>query len=75
MAWDTWEHRNGILNDKEQGPAATDRAEKVKDEYEEGYEGLDRDARLLSRPGLEIVLRYMEGQQNYGTWKDNRRRG
>jgi hypothetical protein len=34
VAWDMWEHRNGIFHDKERGQAALGRAERVLEEFE-----------------------------------------
>jgi hypothetical protein len=36
VAWDMWEHRNGVLHDKEQGQAALERAAWIIEEFEEG---------------------------------------
>jgi hypothetical protein len=58
-----WEHRNGILHDKEKGQAALEREERIRDEFEEGWEYLDRDAILLFRPGVARVLQYQAAQQ------------
>jgi hypothetical protein len=58
-----WEHRNGVLHNKEQGQAALERAARIHEEFEEGTRALDRDTRLLFRPGLQKVLRYKAGPQ------------
>jgi hypothetical protein len=63
VSWDMWEHRNGILHDKEKGQAALERAGQIRDEFDEGWEELDRDARLLFRPGVARVLKYQAAQQ------------
>jgi hypothetical protein len=43
--------------------AALEREEQIRDEFEEGWEELDRDAILLFRPGVARVLRYQAAQQ------------
>ena len=63
VAWDMWEHRNGILHDKEKGQAALEREERIRDEFDEGWAALDRDTRLMFRPGLAKVLRFKAGPQ------------
>mgnify|MGYP003460263465 FL=1 len=63
VAWDMWEHRNGVLHHKEQGQAALERMARIREEFEEGSRELDRDTRLLFRPGLQKVLRYKAGLQ------------
>jgi hypothetical protein len=63
VSWDMWEHRNGILHDKEKGQAAVEREARIRDEFEEGCTELDRDARLLFRPGRTAVLQYKAAQQ------------
>ena len=63
VSWDMWEHRNGILHNKEQGQAARERVTRITEEFDEGCTLLDRDAQLLFRPGLAKVLRYKAGPQ------------
>ena len=63
VAWDMWEHRNGILHDKEKGQAALEREDKIREEFEEGWDELDRDAKLMFRPGLQRVLQFKAGPQ------------
>ena len=58
-----WEHRNGVLHHKEQGQAALELVARIREEFEEGSRELDRDTRLLFRPGLQKVLRYKAGLQ------------
>ena len=58
-----WEHRNGILHDKEKGLAALEREDKIREEFEEGWDKLDRDAKLMFRPGLQRVLQFKAGPQ------------
>ena len=63
VAWDLWDDRNGILHDKEQGQSAKERKERIRQEFEEGFDDLDRDTKLLFRGGLDKVLKYDSGQQ------------
>ena len=63
IAWDMWEHRNGILHDKEKGQAAQEREARIRAEFEEGFDDLDVDTQLLAKPGLRRILRYKAGPQ------------
>jgi hypothetical protein len=63
VAWDMWEHRNSILHDKEKGQAALEREDKIREEFEEGWDKLNRDAKLMFRPGLHRVLQFKAGPQ------------
>lgn len=47
--WDMWDHRNGILHDQKDGQAAQERARIIREELEQGTEGLDQDTRILFR--------------------------
>jgi hypothetical protein len=58
-----WEHGNGILHNKEKGQAALEKEDKIRDEFEEGWDKLDSDAKLMFRPGLQRVLQFKAGSQ------------
>ena len=65
IAWDQWQHRNGILHDVEQARSDKQRREKtekgIRDEYGRGARGLPETERAMVRGGIERVLRMTVG--------------
>jgi hypothetical protein len=56
VAWDMWEHRNGILHDKEQSIILQNLHNDIREEFARGSDGLTREVRTLFNKGCEAVL-------------------
>lgn len=56
VAWDMWEHRNGILHNKEQSIILNHLHAQIREEFQRGSTDLSRDAQALFRPGLAGIL-------------------
>ena len=56
VAWDLWEHRNGILHDSDTNVAEQQLNFEVTVEYNMGPQTVTREARQLFRPGLNKLL-------------------
>jgi hypothetical protein len=56
VAWDMWEHRNGILHDKEQSIILQNLHNDIREEFARGNAGLTPEARTLFNKGCEAVL-------------------
>jgi hypothetical protein len=56
VAWNMWEHRNGILHDKEQSIILQCLNNTIREEFQKGGEGLPAEARALLKQGCGAVL-------------------
>jgi hypothetical protein len=56
IAWDMWEHRNGILHDKDQSIILTALNNDIRDEFKRGYDGLSKETQALFSPGSVAIL-------------------
>jgi hypothetical protein len=56
VAWNMWEHRNGILHDKEQSIILQSLNDTIRDEFRKGGQGLPKEARTLFSHGCSAVL-------------------
>ena len=56
VAWDMWEHRNGILTAKDQGQIAQLLRRDIELEYSRGFQQLPSDLRRISRLTIEQVF-------------------
>jgi hypothetical protein len=56
IAWDMWEHRNGILHDKDQSIILTALNDDIRDEFRRGYKGLPKETQSLFRQGCASIL-------------------
>jgi hypothetical protein len=51
-----WEHRNGILHDKDQSIILTALNNDIRDEFKRGYDGLSKETQALFSPGSVAIL-------------------
>jgi hypothetical protein len=51
-----WEHRNGILHDKDQSIILQHLHAQIKDEFSNSELALSKEVRALFRPGLSAIL-------------------
>jgi hypothetical protein len=51
-----WEHRNGILHDKDQSIILTALNDDIRDEFRRGYEELPKETQLLFSQGCASIL-------------------
>jgi hypothetical protein len=56
VAWDMWEHRNGILHDKEQSIILQNLHTDIREEFARGSDGLAQEVKTLFIKGCEAVL-------------------
>jgi hypothetical protein len=56
VAWNMWEHRNGILHDKEQSIILQSLNDTIREEFRKGGQGLPKEARALFSQGCGVVL-------------------
>jgi hypothetical protein len=56
VAWDLWDHRNGILHNKEVNIAEQQQDREVEEEFNLGPSTVTREAKRLFRPGLNNLL-------------------
>jgi hypothetical protein len=56
VAWNMWEHRNGILHDKEQSIILQHLNTNIREEFKKGMSGLPKEAKALFRQGCAAVL-------------------
>jgi hypothetical protein len=56
VAWNMWEHRNGILHDKEQSIILQSLNDSIREEFRKGGQGLPKEAQALFSQGCEVVL-------------------
>ena len=56
VAWDLWDHRNGILHNKEVNIAEQQQNREVEEEFDLGPGTVTREAKRLFRPGLCNLL-------------------
>jgi hypothetical protein len=56
VAWDLWDHRNGILHDKDVNIAEQQQNKEVEEEINLGPSTATREAKILFRPGLRNLL-------------------
>ena len=56
VAWDQWQHRNGILHDKEASMQQSLEGEKIKEQYILGPAGLTKDGAIMLKTRLERTL-------------------
>ena len=63
VAWDLWEHRNSIMHAKDSSAQLMKLQMEIKAEFEMGPATVTTDARILFRPGLDIILKGDEAQQ------------
>ena len=63
VAWDLWEHRNSIAHGKDSSARLKQLQMEITAEFEMGPATVTKDARILFRPGLEIILKGDEAQQ------------
>jgi hypothetical protein len=56
VAWDMWEHRNGILHDKEQSIILQNLQNDIREEFARGSDGLTHESQSLFTKGCEAVL-------------------
>ena len=56
VAWDLWDHRNGILHNKEVNIAEQQQDREVEAEFSLGPSTVTREAQRLFRPGLRSLL-------------------
>ena len=77
VAWDMWEHRNGIIHDKEQGQLALILKRDIQLEYSKGFSNLPSDLRQAARLPIDQVLKWsLKQQQNWlGRIQDGRNFG
>ena len=77
VAWDMWEHRNGILHDREQGQLAQSYRRQIQQEYSKGFRGLPPDLRRVTRIPMAQVLQKPLRQQEIwlGRIQDGRNYG
>ena len=77
MAWDLWEHRNGILTAKDNGQLAQILRQEIELEYSRGFQQLPSDLRQLYRLPMEQVLKKSLQQQKVwlGRIQDGRQFG
>ena len=65
IAWDQWQHRNGILHDKEKNQNEIQQQQRteamVREEFEKGADGLLDTERQMMRGGPDRVLRMVVG--------------
>jgi len=57
VAWDQWQHRNGILHDVDDGLLAQQLKFEIRAQYELGFEGFRRNTRGFTRQTIEEVLK------------------
>jgi hypothetical protein len=55
IAWDIWEHRNGYLHARNTGLHSLNTNEIIAAEFNKGCATLDRETRVLFRPGWEAI--------------------
>ena len=66
VAWDLWEHRNGILQQAKDGMIAQQLQSSITEEYEQGFQGLPSDLRHLTLKPLEEILKgTLQDQQEW----------
>ena len=72
-----WEHRNGIIHDKEQGQLALILKRDIQLEYSKGFSNLPSDLRQVARLPIDQVLKWsLKQQQNWlGRIQDGRNFG
>ena len=77
VAWDMWEHRNGILTDQEQGQLAQLLKREIQQEYSRGFQSLPSDLRRSTQIPMEQLLeRSLKQQQTWlGRIQDGRNFG
>jgi len=77
VAWDMWEHRNGILTDQEQGQLAQLLKREIQQEYSRGFQSLPSDLRRSTQIPMEQLLeRPLKQQQTWlGRIQDGRNFG
>jgi hypothetical protein len=56
VAWDMWEHRNGILHNKEQSIILQNLHHNIREEFGRGCDNLTREVKALFAKGCEAVL-------------------
>jgi hypothetical protein len=56
IAWNMWEHRNGILHDKEQSIILQHLNTNIREEFKKGMSGLPKEAKALFSQGCAAVL-------------------
>ena len=55
IAWDLWEHRNGIVHDKQAGMTAAKLQQEVRNEFQKGSANLPQEVRNLMRSSKEVL--------------------
>jgi hypothetical protein len=56
VAWDQWNHRNGILHDKDNSVIRSLQEEQIRKQFAQGWTTVTRDAKTLFRDGLDKTL-------------------
>jgi hypothetical protein len=56
IAWDMWEHQNGILHDNDQSIILTTLHKDIRDEFKRGYDGLPKETQSLFSQGCASIL-------------------
>ena len=56
IAWDQWEHRNGILHDKETGTRNIEREGEIREQFTIGSRTVMEDDRHFLEKGIHAVL-------------------
>jgi hypothetical protein len=69
VAWNMWEHRNGILHNKEQSIILQSLNGTIREEFQKGGEGLPKEAWVLLSQGCRAVLaKSAEVKQQWVAW-------
>ena len=57
VAWDQWNHRNGILHDNDENLLSKLQDLQIKEQYQQGSAGLTKDGKEMFRMGLAKTLK------------------